>query len=46
MDFDREGAQQAAYCVINKFLDKNKPLYTFFVDFIEAFDYVIQWKLL
>ena len=33
------------HCLINKFLDKNKSLYTFFVDFSKAFDYVIRENL-
>ena len=34
------------HCLISKFLDKNKSLYTFFfVDFSEAFDYVIRENL-
>ena len=33
------------HCLINKLLDKNKSLYTFFVDFNKAFDYVIRENL-
>ena len=33
------------HCLINKFFDKNKSLYTFFVDFSKAFDYVIRENL-
>ena len=33
------------HCLINRFFETNKPLYTIFVDYSKAFDYVVPEKL-